>query len=57
MPSSVRRVYTERNKQAIAEAISETNWTEIYNAPGTQEMSFDLFYSKLITLHNGCPPK
>ena len=53
---SVRRVFSKRNKQAFAEAISETNWCEIYNASDTQE-SFDLFHSKLIALHNKCFPK
>ena len=53
---SLRRVSSERYKQAFAEAISETNWCEIYNAYDTQE-SFELSHSKLIALHNKCFPK
>ena len=36
--------------------ISEVDWTEICNIPDTQD-SFDLFYSKLISLHEKCFPK
>ena len=51
----VTRVYNEKNKQNFTQAISEVDWTEICNIPDTQE-SFDLFHSKLISLHEKCFP-
>ena len=50
------RVNNEKNKQNFTQAISEVDWTEICNIPDTQE-SFDLFHSKLISLHEKCFPK
>ena len=47
---SVRRVYSERSKQAFAEAISETNCCEIYNASDTQES----FERNIPTENRGC---
>ena len=52
----VTRVYNEKNKQNFTQAISEVDWTEICNIPDTQE-SFDIFHSKLISLHEKCFPK
>ena len=52
----VTRVFNERNKQTYLEAISETDWSEIYNVHDTQK-SFDLFYTKLTTFYNEYFPK
>ena len=52
----VTRVYNEKNKQNFTQTISEEDWTEICNTPDTQEL-FDVFHSKLISLHEKCFPK
>ena len=52
----VTRVYNEKNKQNFTQAISEIDGTKICNISDTQK-SFDLFHSKLISLHEKCFPK
>ena len=52
----VTRLYNERNKQNFIEALSTVEWSAIYNTSDTQG-SFDLFHSKLISLHDSCFPK
>ena len=52
----VTRVYNEKNNQNFTQTISEVDWTIICNTPDTQEF-FDVFHSKLISLHEKCFPK
>ena len=52
----VTRAYSDRNKQAFLQAISEIDWDETCSAPDTQK-SFDLFHNKLLNLHNKYSPK
>ena len=43
--------YSYRKKRAFMEAISETDWSEIYSITDTQTI-FSRFYSKFINLYN-----
>ena len=46
-----KRNYSYRNKWAFMEAISETDWSEIYSITDTQA-AFTRFYSKFVNLYN-----
>ena len=52
----VTRVYNEINKQNYRDFISSLNWDDIYNSMNTQ-ISFDIFHSKLMSIHDKCFPK
>ena len=51
-----RRLYNQRNKQAFLQVLQETDWSDIFNIPGTQSC-FNTFHDKLVSLLNKSFPK
>ena len=51
-----RRLYNQRNKQAFLQVLQETDWSDIFNIPGTQSC-FNTFHGKLVSLLNKSFPK
>ena len=51
-----RRLYNQRNKQSFVQVLQETDWSDIYNIPGTQ-IWFNTFHGKLVSLLNKSFPK
>ena len=53
--TSLRRSFSNRNKQNFLKALNENNWNEIYMASGTQS-AFTSFHAHLTKLYNSCFP-
>ena len=51
-----RTLYNQRNKQAFLQVLQETDWSDIFNIPGTQSC-FNTFHDKLVSLLNKSFPK
>ena len=52
----VRRVHSERNKQAFIAAMNNVNWTAVLECQDTQT-AFTLFHRKIIELYDSHFPK
>ena len=46
-----RRLYNQRNKQSFLHVLQETDWSDIYDIPGTQSC-FNTLHGKLVSLLN-----